>query len=76
MRRIRVGEALAAIGAIGLFVLLFADWFEGAGVSRSGWSSLGWALIALLVAVIAVGLVMVVATAAHAPSPRSSSARP
>ena len=66
MRRIRVGEALAAVGAIGLFVLLFADWFEGAGVSRSGWSSLGWALIVLLVAEIAVGLVLVVATVARA----------
>jgi hypothetical protein len=66
MRRIRVGEALAAVGAIGLLVLLFADWFEGAGVSRSGWSSLGWALIALLAAEIAVGLVMVGATVARA----------
>jgi hypothetical protein len=66
MRRIRVGEALAAVGATGLFVLLFADWFEGAGVSRSGWSSLGWALIALLVAEIAVGLVLVVSTIARA----------
>ena len=66
MRRIRVGEALAAVGAIGLFVLLFADWFEGAGVSRSGWSSLGWALIALLVVEIAVGLVLVVSTIARA----------
>jgi hypothetical protein len=66
LSRIRVGEALAAVGAIGLFVLLFTDWFEGAGVSRSGWSSLGWALIALLVTEIAVGLVMVVATVARA----------
>jgi hypothetical protein len=62
MRRIRVGEALTAVGAIGLFVLLFADWFEGGGTSRSGWSSLGWALVILLAVVIAVALIMVVAT--------------
>jgi hypothetical protein len=66
LRRIRVGEALTAIGAIGLFVLLFADWFKGGGVSRSGWSSLGWGLVVLLVAAIAVALVMVVSTVARA----------
>jgi hypothetical protein len=66
VRRIRLGEALAAIGAIGLFVLLFADWFEGGGVSRSGWSSLGWGLVVLLVVVMAVAAVMVVSTVARA----------
>jgi hypothetical protein len=66
VRRIRLGEALAAIGAIGLFVLLFADWFEGGGVSRSGWSSLGWGLVVLLVAVMAVAAVMVVSTVVRA----------
>ena len=66
MRRIRLGEALTAIGAIGLFVLLFADWFEGGGVSRSGWSSLGWGLVVLLVAVMALAAVMVVSTVARA----------
>jgi hypothetical protein len=66
LSRIRVGEALAAVGAIGLFVLLFADWFSGGGESRSGWSSLGWALVALLVVVIAVAVVMVVATVVRA----------
>jgi hypothetical protein len=66
VRRIRLGEALAAIGAIGLFVLLFGDWFEGGGVSRSSWSSLGWGLVVLLVAVMAVAAVMVVSTVARA----------
>jgi hypothetical protein len=66
VRRIRLGEALTAIGAIGLFVLLFADWFEGGGVSRSGWSSLGWGLVVLLVAVMALAAVMVVSTVARA----------
>jgi hypothetical protein len=66
LSRIRLGEAMAAIGSIGLFVLLFADWFEGGGESRSGWSSLGWALVILLVVVIAVALIMVAATVARA----------
>jgi hypothetical protein len=52
-----------AIGAIALFVLLFADWFEGGGVSQSGWSSLGWALDILLVVVIGLALTTVVLTA-------------
>ena len=66
MSRIRLGEALAGIGAIALFVLLFADWFSGGGVTRSGWSSLGWALVVLLAGAIGVALVIVVATVARA----------
>jgi hypothetical protein len=58
MRRIRRGEAMMGVGAIALFVLLFADWFKGGGVSGSGWSSLGWALDVLLAAL----LVMVAIT--------------
>jgi hypothetical protein len=64
--RIRAGEALTAVGTIGLFVLLFADWFEGGGAARSGWSSLGWALVVLLVAELLVAITMVVATVARA----------
>jgi hypothetical protein len=66
MRRIRVGEALAGVGAIALFVLLFADWFSGGGTSGSGWSSLGWALVVLLVAVMLVALLLVTATIVRA----------
>ena len=66
MTRIRAGEALAGAGAIALFVLLFGDWFSGGGVSRSGWSSLGWGLVVLLAGVIGVALVLVVATIARA----------
>jgi disulfide bond formation protein DsbB len=64
--RIRLGEAVTGIGAVALFALLFADWFSGGGVSRSGWSSLGWALIVLLAGVIGVAVVMVVATVVRA----------
>jgi hypothetical protein len=66
LTRIRTGEALTGIGAIALFVLLFADWFSGGGVSRSGWSSLGWALIVLLAGLIGVGAVLVISTIARA----------
>jgi hypothetical protein len=66
LSRIRAGEALTAVGAVGLFVLLFADWFEGGGAARSGWSSLGWALVVLLVAELLVAITMVVATVARA----------
>jgi len=48
-----------SIGAIALFVLLFADWFKGGGVSASGWSSLGWALDVLLVALLAMVVVTI-----------------
>jgi hypothetical protein len=53
MRRIRFGEALAGAGAVALCALLFLHWFSG---GRSGWSSLGWAMVALLVAVIILAL--------------------
>ncbi|TML07393.1 MAG: hypothetical protein E6G41_04685, partial [Actinobacteria bacterium] len=59
MRRIRLGEALMGAGGVALFVLLFADWFKGGGVTRSGWSSLGWALDVLLVALLALVVVTV-----------------
>lgn len=66
MRRLRAGEAVTSVGAIGLFAALFADWFSGGGVARSGWSSLGWPLVALLVVLIGVALVMVLATVVRA----------
>src|SRR5262249_11233105 len=59
-------EALLGVGAIALFVLLFADWFKGGGVTASGWSSLGWALDVLLVVVILLALTTVALTAAGA----------
>lgn len=57
MSRMRAGEWVAALGAVGLFVTLFFDWFaidgrltKDLGISidgASGWSSLGWLMIAL-----------------------------
>jgi hypothetical protein len=64
--RLRLGEGLAGLGGVALFVLLFLDWFSGGGVSRSGWSSLGWALVALLAALIVLALVVPVAVVVRA----------
>lgn len=72
MSRLRAGEWVAAVGAVGLFVVLFFDWFgvaiasDGDGVSNlhhmvstgslSGWSTLGWLMDLLLCVTILGGL--------------------
>lgn len=62
MSRMRTGEWVAAVGAVGLFVLLFFDWFSvdgqaagwaayaplGTQLHLSGWGSLGWLMDVLL----------------------------
>jgi uncharacterized membrane protein len=55
VRRLRSGELLTALGAAGLTVVLFADWFGG----RSGWSTMtvGRVLLALTI-VLALTLVV------------------
>jgi hypothetical protein len=70
LRRLRAGEWLALIGAIGLLATLFSDWFglppaaRGNGdLAKSGWASLGWALDVLLVLAILGGLATALATA-------------
>jgi hypothetical protein len=69
--RLRSGEILAGAGAIVLFVVLFLDWFEpriqprvtetsgrvvGPEQHLAGWTSLGWAMDVLLLAVIVLAL--------------------
>ena len=56
----RAGEWVAALGAAGLFVMLFFDWFgldsafratlraNGGDVSLTGWGSLGWFMVVLV----------------------------
>ena len=67
MRRLRVGEWTAAVGAVGLLATLFANWFSvdlhgvpGLHVLGSphttGWASLGWLLVVLLVTLAIGGL--------------------
>jgi hypothetical protein len=64
MSRMRTGEWVAALGAVGLFVVLFFNWFSvdgmaagwrayaplgsGPGWHLSGWGSLGWFMDVLL----------------------------
>jgi hypothetical protein len=57
VRRLRGGELLTAAGAVGLAVVLFADWFGG----RSGWSTLTVGRF-LLVLTILLALMLVVVT--------------
>ena len=71
MSRLRPGEVLAALGAIALIVILFADWFAletgsgREGVSTTGWASLGWLVVALLVLTALAALWLAVATVAR-----------
>ena len=82
LRRLRAGEWLAAAGAVALAVVLFLEWFEERLPARvtetagrfvredpgaSGWSSLGWLMVALLVVVIALAAWLVATTASDAP---------
>ena len=57
VRRLRSGELLAAAGAVGLAVVLFADWFSG----QSGWSTLTVGRF-LLVLTILLALTLVLVT--------------
>jgi hypothetical protein len=71
MRKLRTGEVLAALGAIALIVILFADWFAletgtgREGVSTTGWASLGWLVVALLILTALAALWLAVATVAR-----------
>ena len=77
MRRLRAGERLAMAGAGARFVVLFVPWFdlavrtrvvERAGrlllpeLHRSGWSALGWPVVALLLVAMGATVWLAVAT--------------
>jgi ABC-type transport system involved in cytochrome c biogenesis permease subunit len=63
--RLRSGEIVAGLGPLALLVSLFLRWFEGPEVGENGWGSLGWLALLPLVAAIAGGLALAVATAAE-----------
>lgn len=65
LRRLRGGELLAGVGAVVLFVSLFLEWFGGPHMS--GWSSLGWLVLALATLAVALATWLVAATAAGRP---------
>jgi hypothetical protein len=68
---LRRAEWAVLVGAAGLLVTLFLDWYEGpAGTAlapnTSGWSSLGWFTVMLLVICIVAGLLLCALIAADA----------
>jgi hypothetical protein len=78
--RVRLGEAIAGAGALGLLVLLFLDWFAlestlrfalenvaPGAVNSSGWTSLGWLLVVLLVGAMLCATALVLLTIAARP---------
>ena len=58
MKHLRGGELLSGAGAVALLAALFLDWSAGA----SGWSSLGWLMVVLLVLSALGGLWLVAGT--------------
>jgi len=77
LRRLRSGELLAGAGAVVLFIVLFLDWFEpevqpritetsgrvvGPEQHLSGWTSLGWLMVVVLLAVIALAAWLALST--------------
>jgi hypothetical protein len=69
LRRVRSGELLAAVSAVGLLVAMFLDWFGG----RSAWETLTIGDV-LLLAVAALALTVVVLTVAARPVAMAASA--
>jgi hypothetical protein len=76
-RRLRSGELLAGAGAVALFVLLFFDWFGpqiqrritetsghvvGPELHLSGWTSLGWLMVLLVLVVLVLAAWLVFST--------------
>ena len=61
VRRLRLGELLAAAGAVCLIVALTLPWYENAEGKLSAWSTFGPAVVLLMLAAI-VALVLLLAT--------------
>lgn len=71
LNRLRRGEWIALIGAVGLFVVMFLDWYEPRGFyfgsvgPESGWSGVGWFAVGSVVLTILVCGYWLLATATH-----------
>jgi hypothetical protein len=61
LRRLRIGELLALMGAVCVIVSLFLPWYENAAGKLSAWDTFGPALV-LLIAAAAAALGLVVST--------------
>jgi hypothetical protein len=64
LTRIRLGELLAAAGAVCLIVSLTLPWYENAEGKLSAWSTFGPAVVLLMLAILA-ALVLILATVAE-----------
>ncbi len=65
MTRVRAGEWVAGAGSAALLGTMFLPWFGPP--DESGWSSLGWLVLAFAIAAIGCGGWLVIATAAVRP---------
>ena len=70
LRRLRSGELATAAGAVGLAVVLFADWFGG----RSGWSTMTVGRVLLVLTILLAAALVAVTLAARAVSTATSTA--
>jgi hypothetical protein len=61
LKRLRLGELLALLGAVSLLVLMFLPWYKGAAGKLTAWDEFGAVDVLILVAV-AAALVLAVAT--------------
>jgi hypothetical protein len=53
LRRLRLGELLALVGAILVIVALTRPWYENAGVLFSAWGTFGPAVVLIMIAALA-----------------------
>jgi hypothetical protein len=80
LNRLRRGEWIALIGSVGLFVVMFLNWYDGhvlvqfGGVDQgpatsighhSGWAAVGWLAAACVVAAVGVCGYWLLATVTH-----------
>jgi hypothetical protein len=62
LRRLKLAEWTALVGALGLLATLFLDWYRaGRRASATGWDTLGWLTLALLVIAIVAAIALAVA---------------
>lgn len=68
LRRLRVGELIAACAAVGLLATLFLDWNRAQAGVEQGSEALGWLMLALLLVAIALALILAFVTVARRPA--------
>ena len=61
LTRLRVGESMVLLGAVGVVVSLTLPWYEGSEGKLDAWSTFGFGVVLLMLAA-AMGFVLVLAT--------------